>query len=180
MQVDSVTINVVRTGIEIEGWRAMDAESRLEELVSFADEIGLLYEDLGQPRIRGRVLGWLLVCDPDYQSAEDLATVLRVSRGSISTTIRLLVRAGLVERQTIRGNRRTYYRIRPDSWTAVFEERTQTAKRMRELAERGLELLDGEPAERQRRMEELHDLTTFYEREAPAVLARWREQRQNR
>jgi hypothetical protein len=46
----------------------MDAEGQLEELVSFADEIGLLYEDLGAPRIWGRVLGWLLTCQPNYQS----------------------------------------------------------------------------------------------------------------
>jgi DNA-binding transcriptional regulator GbsR (MarR family) len=154
----------------------VDTESQLEELVSFADEIGLLYEDLGQPRIAGRVLGWLLVCEPDHQSAEDLATVLHASRGSISTTIRLLVRAGLVERQTIRGDRRTYYRIRPGAWTTVFEEQIQTAKRMRELAERGLELLNDEPVERQSRIEELRALTAFYEREAPILLARWQRE----
>jgi hypothetical protein len=44
--------------------------------VGFADEIGLVYDDLGFPRAWGRVLGWLLVCEPDYQSAEDLAAVL--------------------------------------------------------------------------------------------------------
>jgi DNA-binding transcriptional regulator GbsR (MarR family) len=154
----------------------VDAESQHEELVSFADEIGLLYEDLGQPRIAGRVLGWLLVCEPDCQSAEDLATVLHASRGSISTTTRLLVRAGLVERQTIRGDRRTYYRIRPGAWTTVFEEQIQTARRMRELAERGLELLNDEPVERRSRIEELHALTAFYEREAPILLSRWRRE----
>jgi hypothetical protein len=29
-------------------------------------------------------LGWLLVCEPDYQSAEGLAVVLHASRGDIS------------------------------------------------------------------------------------------------
>lgn len=45
----------------------MDIEGGVEELVSFADE------DLGAPRVWGRVLGWLLVCQPDIQSAGDLA-----------------------------------------------------------------------------------------------------------
>lgn len=154
----------------------MQAEERLEEQVGFADEIGLLYEDLGQPRILGRVLGWLLLCEPDYQSVEDLATILHASRGSISTATRSLLRAGLVERQIIRRDRRTYYRIRPGAWTSVFEEQTQTTKRMRQLAERGLELLDGEPAERRRRLEKLHNLTAFYERGTFALLARWRRE----
>lgn len=141
----------------------MDAEAQVEEQVKFSDEIGLLYEDLGHPRIWGRVLGWLLLCEPDRQSAEDLATALQASRGSISTTIRSLIRAGLVERQTVRGDRRTYYRIRQGAWMSVFEHQKQITTRLHQLAEQGIELLNGEPAERLRRVEELHDLTAFYE-----------------
>lgn len=101
----------------------MDTDSQqLKELVSFADEIGLFYEDIGLPRAWGRVLGWLLVCEPDSQSAEDLAAVLHASRGSISMATRTLIHMGSVERHTKPGDRRTYYRIRPGTWTAVFEQ----------------------------------------------------------
>ncbi|HEU0090426.1 MAG TPA: MarR family transcriptional regulator [Pseudonocardiaceae bacterium] len=151
-------------------------DSRLRELVRFADDVGLFYEDLGLTRIWGRVVGWLMVCEPDYQSAEDLATVLHASRGSISTTTRSLVRAGLVERQNRPGDRRTYYRINPGAWTAVFEHQIQTTKRLRGLAQQGLAALDGEPSQRRRRLSELEDLTVFYEREAPALLERWHQQ----
>jgi DNA-binding transcriptional regulator GbsR (MarR family) len=155
----------------------MQAEKQREEQASFADEVGLLYEDLGEPRSSGRVLGWLLVCEPDYQSTEDLATVLQISRGSISTTMRALTRDGLVERQTIRGDRRTYYRIRPGAWVRIFEDRLRINQRLCQLAERGLELLSGESAERRSRLQELHDLMMFYEREAPTLLERWHRER---
>jgi DNA-binding transcriptional regulator GbsR (MarR family) len=157
----------------------MDAEGLVEELGSFADDIGLFYEELGYPRVWGRVLGWLLICQPNTQSAEDLAAALHASKGSISMTTQALVRAGMVERQTLRGDRRTYYRIRPGAWTTVFEEQTRMATKMRELAERGLELLNDEPAERRQRVEELHDLTAFYEQESPAILARWHKHAQH-
>lgn len=157
----------------------MDEESRAEELGSYADEIGLWYEELGAPRVWGRVLGWLLVCEPDFQSAEGLATALHASKGSISMATKALIRAGMVERQTLRGDRRTYYRIRPGAWTSVFEEQARTATQLRKLAERGLGLLHGEPAERRRRLEELQDLTAFYEREAPLLLARWHKHHQD-
>lgn len=157
----------------------MDVESRAGELGSYADEIGLWYEELGAPRIWGRVLGWLLVCEPDFQSAEDLATALHASKGNISMATKALIRAGMVERQTVRGDRRTYYRIRPEAWTTVFEQQARTATNLRELAERGLGLLSGEPAERRRRLDDLRDLTAFYEQEAPALLARWRKHRQD-
>jgi len=151
----------------------MDDEGLVDELGSFADDIGLFYEELGYPRVWGRVLGWLLVCQPTTQSADDLASALHASRGSISMATQALIRAGMVERQTLRGDRRTYYRIRPGSWTTLFEEQTRMATKLRELAERGRTLLNGEPAERRHRVEELHDLTAFYEQEAPLLLERW-------
>lgn len=151
----------------------MDTEARSDDLVSYAEVIGLFYEDLGLPRTWGRVLGWLLVCEPEHQSAEDLATILHASRGSISMATRSLIRMGSVERQTLRGDRRTYYRIRPGAWTRVFEQQAHTVTKLRGLAVQGLELLDGEPAPRRLRLNELHDLTTFYERESLALLAQW-------
>ncbi|MBV9160353.1 MAG: MarR family transcriptional regulator [Pseudonocardiales bacterium] len=157
----------------------MDTEGLAEELGGFADEVGLFYEGLGSPRVWGRVLGWLLVAQPDLQSADDLAMALHVSKGSISMATQALVRWNMVERQTVRGDRRTYYRIRPGAWTLVFEDQTRMATKLRELAERGLELLNSEPGRDRSRLEELHDLTTFYEQESPALLALWRERRQH-
>jgi DNA-binding transcriptional regulator GbsR (MarR family) len=151
----------------------MEDEGLVDELGSFADDIGLFYEELGYPRVWGRVLGWLLVCQPNLQSADDLAAALHASRGSISMATQGLIRAGMVERQTLRGDRRTFYRIRPGSWTALFEEQTRMATKLGELAERGLSLLNDEPPERRHRVEELHDLTAFYEHEAPLLLERW-------
>ena len=159
----------------IEG--AMENGGPTEELVSFADEVGLFYEDLGLPRAWGRLLGWLLVCEPDFQCAEDFANVLHGSRGSVSMTTRALIRSGMVERRTLRGDRRTYYRIRPDSWTTVLEEQQRSTKRLRTLAERGLELLKDEPPERRERLEQLHSLMAFFERELPALIDDWRSQR---
>jgi DNA-binding transcriptional regulator GbsR (MarR family) len=157
----------------------MDAERMVEELDNFADDIGLFYEQLGFPRIWGRVLGWLLVCQPDIQSAEELATALHASRGSVSMATQALIRTGMVERQTVRGDRRTYYRIRPGAWTTVFEDQTRIATELRGLAERGLILLNDEPAEQRDRMEELHDLAAFYEREAAILIKRWHSQHQH-
>jgi DNA-binding transcriptional regulator GbsR (MarR family) len=157
----------------------MDTKGRTQELGSFADEIGLSYEELGAPRVWGRVLGWLLICQPDFQSAEGLAMALHASRGSISMATQALIRAGMVERQSLRGDRRTYYRIRPEAWTSVFEQQARTATKLRTLAERGLTLLDNEPAERRRRLEELHDLMAFYEQETSALLTHWRKHRQH-
>lgn len=155
----------------------MNAEGRLEKLMSFADDVGMFYEDLGLPRAWGRVLGWLLVCEPVSQSAEELAVVLHASRGSISMATRSLIRMGHLERQAKRGDRRTYYQVRPGSWTAVFEHQIQATTSLRQLANQGLELLSDQPATRRERLEELHGFTEFYERECFALIARWHSDR---
>ncbi|MGH3975773.1 MAG: GbsR/MarR family transcriptional regulator, partial [Pseudonocardiaceae bacterium] len=133
----------------------MDTDGRLEKLRSFAEDVGLFYEDLGLPRAWGRVLGWLLVCEPPLQSAEELAAVLHASRGSISMATRSLIRMGCVERQATRGDRRAYYRIQPGTWSAVFEHQLQSATKLCQLANHGLELLNGEPPTRCDRLQEL-------------------------
>ena len=157
----------------------MDAESLDEELGRFTDDVGLFYEELGLPRIWGRVLGWLLVCHPDLQTADDLAAALHASKGSISMATQALIRYGMAERQALRGARRTYYRIHPGAWTFVLEQQKQNTAKLRELGERGLKLLNSEPSERRRRLEELNDLATFSEREVATMLERWREQHQD-
>jgi DNA-binding transcriptional regulator GbsR (MarR family) len=157
----------------------MNVKGLGEELGIFADDVGLSYEELGFPRAWGRVLGWLLVCQPDFQSAEDLATALHVSKGSISMATQALVRAGMVERQTLRGDRRTYFRIRPGAWASVIEEQTRNATKLRELAGRGLQLLNGAPDGRRRRLEELQNLMALYEQETLALLARWQKHGQH-
>jgi DNA-binding MarR family transcriptional regulator len=151
----------------------MAIDGRLDELVSFADEVAVFCEDLGFPRSWGRVLGWLLVCEPDYQSADDLAAVLHTSSGGISVATRALIRLGHVERHTKRGDRRTYYRIRPGAWAGLFEQLIQTVTQLHLLATRGLGLLNGEQATQRYRLQELRDLTASYERESLALLARW-------
>ncbi|MDQ6608042.1 MAG: MarR family transcriptional regulator, partial [Actinomycetota bacterium] len=61
--------------------------------------------DASTPRMVGRALGWLLVCDPPAQSAAELAESLQASKGSISTSTRALLRMGFIERVRLRGER---------------------------------------------------------------------------
>jgi DNA-binding transcriptional regulator GbsR (MarR family) len=155
-------------------------EDRITEFLRFADEVGLFYEDLGYPRIWGQTIGWLMVCEPRDQSAKDLATVLRVSRDTMGSTIRSLIRGGLVARRTRAGENRAYYWINPGAWSAIFEQQHQSAKRLHGIAEQGLALLDGESPERRQRLEELENLAVFYEQESQALIKRWCEWSRNR
>src|ERR687888_775303 len=83
----------------------------------FVEELGVYFElEAGTPRMIGRTLGWLLVCDPPEQSAADLAELLQASKGSISTATRVLLRMGFIERVRFRGERFDRFRARPEAW----------------------------------------------------------------
>ena len=54
----------------------MTITQRQQDQQHFVEEVGLLFEHAGLPRMAGRILGWLLICDPPHQSPGELAEVL--------------------------------------------------------------------------------------------------------
>jgi DNA-binding transcriptional regulator GbsR (MarR family) len=136
----------------------------------FIEDMGIHFEEMGLPRMAGRIFGCLLVCEPQHQSSEQLANIVAASKGSISTMTRLLIQSGVVERMGLPGKRDTYYRIKPGSWSELMRARISHVTRLRELADRGLTLLaDRDPKLRQR-LQELRDFYAFLEQEMPALL----------
>ena len=144
------------------------------------EEVGIVFEQTGLPRMAGRIFGKLLISDPPYQSTDQLVEALMASKGSISTMTRLLIQIGLIERLSLPGVRHDYFRLRPDAWHHWIRRGLEDEiKMIRQLAERGLELLaDKTPLTRQW-LEEMRDVYTFLERELPVLLERW-EQEHNR
>lgn len=155
----------------------MEDEQAMMAEQYFVEQAGIVMEHLGMPRMAGRVLGWLLICDPPERSPGELVSALQASKASISTTVRYLMQVGLVERAVLLGKRRDYFRIRADTWSRTTEERMGMVTAMRELAEDGLVLRADAGAEATERLREMRDFYAFIEREFPALMARWRHGR---
>jgi DNA-binding transcriptional ArsR family regulator len=135
----------------------------------FVEEVGVMLEqDVAAPRMVGRVLGWLLVCDPPEQSAAELREALGASKGSISTATRLLLRMGYIERSRVRGERFDRFRARPEAWDETFW-RTEQFSGPRRTLRLGLDALADEPAERRERLEELDAMFAWWEERIPRL-----------
>ena len=146
---------------------------RQSEQMQFVEEVGLMFELAGLPRMAGRIFGWLLLANPQQQSHGQLAEVLQASKGSISTMTRLLIQIGLIERISIPGERRDYFQIKPNAWSQMTKQRMAQVTAFKELAAKGLDLLKDSPRH------QMHDLHAFLEREMPLLDRRWElEQRQ--
>lgn len=154
----------------------MDIDRKRQAKKLFIEDMGMLFDVFNLPRMAGRILGWLLVCNPPQQTASELMLAVGGSKGSISTMTQLLMHSGLVERTGIPGNREMYYRIRPGSWTELLRNRMGFLKAMRELAGRGLALMEDEDIQQRQRLQEIHDLYNFLEKEIPMLFERWKQE----
>ena len=142
----------------------------------YVEDAGVVFEQVGFPRMAARVIGWLLICEPPHQSPGELAIALQASKASISTSVRLLIQIGIVERVAFPGKRRDYYRIRDEAWSRMTEERMDLVATIRELAERGIALRANTGRTADLRLREMRAFYAFYEREMPEIIARWREE----
>ena len=70
----------------------------------FVDRMGIVAEGDGLARITGRIWGLLIVTGDPLTSAE-IADLLVISRGSVSTNIRTLEALEIIEKRTVAGDR---------------------------------------------------------------------------
>ena len=145
------------------------------QLAQYVEEVALFWEQQGLPRIAGRILGLLMVCDPPHRSARQIAEQLSVSKGSVSTMVRLLLASGSIEVVAIPGERATHYRLSPDSIEQKLERRLQAMVGFQGLADRGLALLADAPDAQRERLLHIRDLYAFLGEELPLLIARWRQ-----
>lgn len=99
----------------------------------FIEQMGLVAEADGLPRIAGRVFGHLLLAERPC-SLDELAAALGVSKASVSTDARLLSERRLVERVSQPGDRRDYYQLAPDFFRRLLEFRITRWSALRDLA----------------------------------------------
>ncbi|MDN5697643.1 MAG: MarR family transcriptional regulator [Rubrobacter sp.] len=151
-----------------------------EERLGYVEEFGLSFEGFGLPRMVGRVLGALMVSRARELSAEELAELLGASRGSISTATRSLVQMGLVQRFSKSGERRDYFRVRPGAWGGLMRRELESLRSFREMAERGLALMEDEDPEAKHSLQEMRDLYAFWERELPTLLERFEAEQEEK
>jgi len=155
----------------------MNTDITSHRVHQFVERVGLFWENYGGQRMAGRVLGWLLICDPPTQSITEIAEGVQASKASISNTTRMLEMIGLIERVPVRGDRASYYRMIEGGWSRMFEAKQVALRLFRELAEEGLAVLDGTPPERRERLDELREFYEFMESEMPKIIGDWRASR---
>lgn len=93
----------------------------------FIEKIGLIAQSEGLPRIAGRVLAMLLY-DGERVSFGQLAKALQVSRGSISSSVRMLESQKLIKRVANAGDRQDYFQVVDNAFANMVEASAARAR----------------------------------------------------
>ena len=122
----------------------------------FVDRMGIVAEGDGLARITGRIWGLLIVTGDPLTSAE-IADLLVISRGSVSTNIRTLEALEIIEKRTVAGDRSAHYAMCKQPYALLISAQMKRFPANRRIVEQAAEAID-RPDVRER----LNDLSSFY------------------
>jgi DNA-binding MarR family transcriptional regulator len=128
-----------------------------DRVLDWVERVAMYLARDGVAPIAGRVLGWLMICDPPEQSAAQISEAVGASRASLTTNIRMLITMGLVSKRTRPRERTTYYRVAENAWANVIQRQVSSLVAFGEITRDGLDLLGPDRA-RAARIQEAHDM----------------------
>jgi hypothetical protein len=135
----------------------------------FADEMGVVLSGMGMPAAFGKLMGWLLICDPPQQTSGQLVQSLGLSKGSVSTGMRTLERLGMVRRVPARG-RGHAYEMQPDALVRTVDARGVYLM-IHDVMQKGIDLLGGdESLPRAQRLRINRDFYAFMAARLPQLI----------
>lgn len=144
---------------------------RETRLSAWIERFAAHFAEEGIPLIGGRILGYLLVCQPTERTAAELSQELEASSGSISTNLKYLVNVGLVTKRTRRGRQAAEYRINEKAWSDFMQRKLDAIVSVKTLTDDGMRLLSGDP-ERAMRLRTVDHLYGWLSEELPALWER--------
>jgi DNA-binding transcriptional regulator GbsR (MarR family) len=144
-----------------------------DEAITFADHMGRFYaRRFGFPPMVGRVLGYLLVCEPRDQSIAELSEALLASRSAITGALSVLERISAVQRSRAAGERMDRVRIDFSSAQARGFDVTEYEE-LGDLAREGLEVLSDAPPEHRAELLELAAFADFLVESTQDLRRQW-------
>jgi DNA-binding transcriptional regulator GbsR (MarR family) len=149
-----------------------------DQEITFADHLGRFYaRRYAFPPMVGRVLGYLLVCDPPEQTIAELSDALLASRSAIAGALDVLERMDAIRRSRTAGERMD--RVRVDFSSAKsrgFD--ISEYQELGDLAREGIEVLADAPPERRATLVEMAAFADWLVDRMRALQQEWEEQRE--
>jgi DNA-binding transcriptional regulator GbsR (MarR family) len=149
-----------------------------QEKAEYIEQVGLMYEQYGLPRMAGRILGYLLVCDSGHASFDDLVVALRASKGAISQSLLLLTNQFMIVPVPVPNDRRKYYKFSESQVYSIIGDRVKAIHGFRDLFKRALDLQKTDNQPRSQKLREVIHFYNWLEGEMELLRLRWQAERE--
>jgi DNA-binding MarR family transcriptional regulator len=147
-----------------------------EAELSFVDQVGRHYQrHYAVPPMIGRVVGWLLICDPPAQTVAEISEALQASRSAVGTALNMVETWGSLRRTRPPGERADRIHLVPISAQALESPAEYGA--LAALAKHGIDVLQDAPRWRKARLLEMAAFAEFLLERLPALATEWQERR---
>ena len=142
----------------------MTGRSLTAEQADLVERIGVLHDRLGFSPAPGRVLGLLLVSPRPELTFDEIRQALKLSKGSTSAAINLLLNLGSIEYRTRPGERKRFFRKAYGNWEASFIARIDAYLELRRLLEEARGLHEETPERSGAELQRMIDFLGFLEK----------------
>jgi hypothetical protein len=144
-----------------------------DEELTFADHMGRHYaRRYAFPPMAGRVLGYLLVCDPPDQTITELSDALLASRSAITGALEVLERIHAIQRSRAAGERMDRVRVAQSRGFDITEY-----QELGDLAREGLEVVGHASPERRATLVEMAAFADWLVDRTRALQQEWEAHR---
>lgn len=133
----------------------------------FLDHAETLIQRMGVPPGMGRLISWLMICEPACQTPTEIAQAVGQPAPAVKAQLEQLVVAETVERVEMPGQAGACYALRPID--ALLERRIRQMGELRGLLDEGLDLVGDESPDVSERLNGFKDVYARFERELRAM-----------
>lgn len=146
-----------------------------DSILLYSDHVGRFYaKQYSFPPVVGRLLGYLLVCEPMGQSIAEIADALLASRSAITNAVKMMENLRLINRTRPAGSRVDLISIVQSGLEKTGFEVAEYREQAN-LAHEGLEILKDASPERRQALEEWAMLNEFLVERMPKLQAEWHD-----
>lgn len=110
------------------------------EMERFIRKMGQFYESIGITHISGMIMGLLLIWAKPV-SPEEISSILKISRSSVSTNLKLLKMYGYLEEIKQSGIRKKFYIFSDSAWQNSIRVRLNMYDPFQNILQEGIAIL---------------------------------------
>lgn len=146
-----------------------------EKQAARIEKIGIYFEKFKLPPLAARIMALLLVSEPPYRSFEEIMAQLYSGKSSVSASLNLLMREGMVDYQTFPGDKKRYFQVNSKTWLEMHKERTKQISEFSQLLKSIAETRSPNYPEFNQTLLDMHVFYGEVEEAMQIIMDRWME-----